>query len=233
MEANYLMLKFVAWNVSRKSLDKVELPAVLKLNADIIAFQEIRPRTPSVKLDDDINESLSKYLPIWSNIGHGMATFNRIPNFKNINIDFDGQVTTLEFDNFYFINASALPISYIGVGDYLDWQRYFKNFVNRLHKVKSVIVGGTLHFGTNPEEISPAEERAMSKLLGIGLIDTFQELNPNRTDAYTYHNRHNDVNSRLDYFFISENLRNKIKNASIIEEDFGSAHRPIILEIED
>ena len=227
-----MKFKFVAWNVSRKSLDKIDLTIAFKLNADILAFQEVKSKVPSVKLNPEINEGLLKYLPIWSNIGLGMATLNTVPNFKNISIDFDGQVITLEFDKFCFINVNAPPISYVGVEDYLDWQRNFKNFVNRFHKVKPVIVGGTFHFGINPNDISHVEERAMNKLLSIGLIDTFAEFNPDKENAYTFHNRHNNIDSRLDYFFVSKSLRDKIKKASIVEEDFGSAHRPIILEID-
>ena len=227
-----MKLKFLSWNINRKSLEKVDLITALEFNADILAFQEIRPRSPSAKLNDEISKELPKYLSIWSNIGQGTAIFNRISNFKNINIDFDGQVIALEFENFYFINVNSPSISYVGVEDYLDWHRYFKNFVNRFHKIKPVIVGGTFYFRINPEENSSVEERAMSKLLRIGLIDTFQELNPDRINDYTFHNRHNDIDSRIDYFFISESLRDKLKYASIVEGDFSNVHRPITLEID-
>ena len=227
-----MKLKFVAWNVNRKSFDNIDLPSVLNLNADIIAFQEIRPKKSSEEFNSEITEDLSKYLPIWCNIGHGLASFSKLRNFQKVDIDFDGQVMTFEFENFYFVNVSVPPISYIGEEDFLDWNRYFKNFINRLHQKKAVIAGGTFNFGTNPNDISPAESKAMEKLLKIGLIDTFQILNPDKDDAYTSRNRRSAVESRIDYFFVSNILKDKIISASIVEEDFGSAHRPIVLEID-
>ena len=225
-------MKIISWNVSRKNLEKVELSAALKLDADIMAFQEIKPKSNSAKLSNEVSVGLSKYLPIWCNIGHGLATFNRLLDFKALNIDFDGLVMTVEYDSFYFLNVNAPLISYIGKEDFWDWHRYFKNFVNKLHKRKPVIAGGTFNLGINPNDISSIEEKVMDKLLSIGLIDIFQEMNPDRDDAYTFHNKRSGIESRIDYFFVSKSLREKIISISIVEEDFGGAHRPIVLEIE-
>lgn len=224
-------MKIVSWNVSRKKLENVELVTALKLNADIMAFQEIRPKTNSVELGAEVNASLLTYLPLWCNIGHGLATYNRLRDFKAINIDFDGLVMTFEYEKFYFVNVSAPSTSYIGEEDFWDWNRYFKSFINRMHKNKPVIAAGTFNFGTNPNDLAPVEEKAMIKLLSVGLVDIFQELNPDRGNAYTFHNNLKGLESRIDYFFISESLKDKVISASIIEEDFGSAHRPIVLEI--
>ena len=224
-------MKIVAWNVNRKSLEKIELSAALNFDADIMAFQEIRPKANSAELSAEISASLLTYLPLWCNIGHGLAMFTHLRDFNNLNIDFDGLVMTFEYEKFYFVNVSAPSISYIGEEDFWDWNRYFKNFINRLHKNKPVIAGGTFNFGTNPRNISPAEEKAMTKLLSIGLVDVFAEFNPDKEAVYTFHNKLNDVKSRIDYFFVSDSLKGKVISASIVEEDFGSAHRPIILDI--
>ena len=220
-------MKIISWNVSRKNLEKVKLSAALKLDADIMAFQEIKPKSNSAKLSTEVSVGLSKYLPIWCNIWNGLATFTRLPRFNNINIDFDGLVMIFEYENFYFVNVNVMPISYVGEEDFWDWNKYFKNFINKLQKNKPVITGGTFNFGTNP-----IEKKSMMKLLSIGLVDIFQELHPNRDDAYTFHNKRSGIESRIDYFFVSESLREKIISTSIVEEDFGSAHRPIVLEIE-
>ena len=71
----------------------------------------------------------------------------------------------------------------------------------------------------------------MENLLKAGFVDTFNELNPNQTEAYTYRVRGKIYDRRVDYFFVSNALKSNIKMASIIEDDLGTAHRPVTLEL--
>ena len=223
-----MKLKFVSWNVKRKNFENINLQFILNLDADIILFQEIRPAAK--ELPDDIRTDFSKYLSIWNNIGNGMSVYSRIRDIEAIRIDFEGCVMTVEFEKFFLINVHAPSFSMYGAKDYLEWHKFFKRFLFKHNQIKPVITGGTFNFRTNFNDIPYEENKVMNNLVNDGFVDTFKEIYPDRTDAYTYRVRRNEFDRRVDYFFVPENLKNKIKSAEIIEDDLNCAHRPIILE---
>ena len=224
-------MKFVSWNAKRKSIENVDFVPLLELNPDIIAFQELRPVYKS-KISDDIAEDLSEYLQIWNNIGYGMAVFTRSRDFKMMSIDFDGRVMTFDFDDFIFVNIDAPQLFHFGTEDYIEWFKVFRRFLIKLSQIKSVVVGGTFNVMSNNPDIPPEDARVMKNLLNIDYVDTFNLLHPNEEQAYTYKTIGRDFDRRMDYFFVSDDLRDKIKSATIEENSLGSNHRPVTLEIE-
>ena len=221
--------KFVSWNVKRKNFGNINLEFLLDLKADIILFQEIRPAYK--ELPDNILEGFSKYLPIWNNIGSGMAVYSLSKDIKSIRIDFDGCIMTVEYENFFVVNVYAPSFSMYGTADYNSWHNLFKKFLVKHNEIKPVIAGGTFNFKTNFVDIPYEEKKVMNNLIRAGFIDTFQKIFPDKTDAYTYRIRRGEFDRRTDYFFVSENLNENIKSADIIEEDLETAHRPIILDV--
>ena len=94
------------------------------------------------------------------------------------------------------------------------------------------MVGGTFNVISNSPDIPPEDARVMKNLLNINYVDTFNEVHPNEKEAYTYKIVGKDFDRRIDYFFVSGDLKAKIKNAAIEEDSLGSNHRPVTLEIE-
>ena len=224
-------MKFVSWNAKRKSIENVDLVPLLELNPDIIAFQELRPIYRG-KISDDVAEDLSEYLQIWNNIGYGMAVFTRSRDFKMMSIDFDGRVMTFEFNDFLFVNIEAPLLFNFGSEDYIEWFKVFRRFLIKLSQIKSVVVGGTFNVMSNNPDIPPEDARVMKNLLNIDYVDTFNILHPNEEEAYTYKTVGRDFDRRMDYFFVSGDLKDKIRFATIEDNSLGSTHRPVTLEIE-
>ena len=222
-------MKFVSWNVRRKNFQNINLDFLLELGADVILFQEIRPAYK--ELPDNIREGFSKYLPIWNNIGNGMAIYADGQKIKMIRTDFDGCVVTVEYEKFFVINVCAPSFSIYGAADYNSWHNLFKKFLVKHNEIKPIIAGGTFNIKTNFLDIPYEENKAMENLLKAGFVDTFNELNPNQTEAYTYRVRGKIYDRRVDYFFVSNTLKSNIKMASIIEENLDTAHRPVTLEL--
>ncbi|MBR2179304.1 MAG: endonuclease/exonuclease/phosphatase family protein [Selenomonadaceae bacterium] len=224
-------MKLISWNVRRKSVANVDFVSLLAMKPDIIAFQELRPAYKS-KLSDNIVESLSEYLQIWNNIGYGMAVFTRLRGFKMMSIDFNGRTMTFEFDDFLFVNLEGPLLFSFGSEDYITWFKAFRRFLIKLSQIKPVIVGGTFNIMSNNPDIPPEDAMVMKNILNINFVDTFNELHPDVEEAYTYRTVKNGFDRRTDYFFVSDNLKDKIKSATIEEDPLGSNHRPITLDIE-
>lgn len=225
-------MKFVSWNVKRKSIENVDLVPLLEMNPDIIAFQELRPVYRG-KLSEDIVEDLSEYLQIWNNIGYGMALFTRRRDFKMMSIDFDGRTMTLDFDKFLFVNLEAPMLFHFGSEDYIEWFKVFRRFMIKISQLKPVVIGGTFNVMTNNIDIPPEDALVMKNLLKTGYIDTFSELHPDEEEAYTYKApAAMNFDRRMDYFFVSGDLKDRIKTATIEEEILSGNHRPITLDIE-
>lgn len=223
-------MKFISWNVNRKSIENVDLIPLLEINPDIIAFQELRPARG--KLPEDMVEDLSEYLQIWNNIGYGMALFTRRRDFKMMSIDFDGRTMTLDFDKFLFVNLEAPLLFHFGSEDYIEWFKVFRRFMIKISQIKPVVIGGTFNVMSNNVDIPPEDALVMRNLLKTGYVDTFNELHPNEEEAYTYKRIGRNFDRRMDYFFVSGDLKDRVKAATIEEEILGGNHRPITLNIE-
>lgn len=249
-------MKLVSWNVNglRAILGKGFLDYFREVDVDIFCVQEIKLQEGQVELE---LEGYEKYWSYAVKKGYsGTAVFTRIKPLSvkyGLGIeehDQEGRVLTIEFDEYYLVNVYT-PNSKTDLArlDYrMVWEDEFRKYLKQLDEVKPVILCGDLNVAhkeidlKNPKTNRKSagftdEERAkMSELLGSGFIDTFRYLYPDKVDAYTWWSyfgkaREKNVGWRIDYFIVSEKLRDKIKDSQIHPHIMGSDHCPVMLEL--
>lgn len=164
--------------------------------------------------------------------------------------DDEGRVITLEFEDFYFVGAyvpnagDGLKRLDFRMGYEKDLLAYFAH----LEKAKPIVYGGDLNVAHTPMDIKnpkanehnpgyTVEERtAFSTLLSRGYVDTFRYLHPDEIVyswwSYRFHARENNAGWRIDYFLVSESIKDKVEKATIHTDIYGSDHCPISLEID-
>lgn len=247
-------MKYVSWNVNgiRACLKKGFLESFEKLDADIFALQETKAQKEQIDLDIPgyelyTNDAVKKGYS-------GTAILTRIKPIKvtyGIGIeehDQEGRVITLEFEDYYFITCytpnSKKELARI---DYrMEWEEAFLKYLDSLDK--PLILCGDLNVAhqeidlKNPSSnhnnagFSDQEREKMTQLLSHGYIDTFRYLYPDTTEAYTwwsymFKSRQRNAGWRIDYFIVSESLKDKIKDSLIYKDILGSDHCPIGLEM--
>ena len=250
-------MKILSWNVNgiRAALKKGFLNAVKKENPDIICLQEIKAHP------EQVDKILSEYqVHIWNPAekkGYsGTAIFSKI---KPLSIqlgnklldDKEGRVIIAEFKSFFLVNVYT-PNSQRGLlrlKHRLDWDKKFFETLKNLQKDKPVIFCGDLNVAHKEIDIArpkdnvknagftPDERESFEQYIKHGFIDSFRHFYPDKKDIYTWwsqmHNaREKNIGWRIDYFCVSENLKNKIKSAKILNDIYGSDHCPISLEID-
>ena len=248
-------MKYVSWNVNgiRACLKKGFLESFESLNADIFALQETKAQKDQIELDISgytlyTNDALKKGYS-------GTAVLTRIEPLSvsyGIGIeehDQEGRVITLEFEDYYFVTCytpnSKKELARI---DYrMEWEDAFRAYLDALNK--PVILCGDLNVAhheidlKNPSSnhhnagFSDQERNKMTELLSHGYIDTFRYLYPDKKDAYTwwsymFKSRERNAGWRIDYFIVSDSLKERIKESLIYSDILGSDHCPIGLEME-
>ena len=165
--------------------------------------------------------------------------------------DKEGRVITLEFEDFYMVDIytpnSKRELERL---DYRQiWEDEIRKYLLELNKKKPVIMCGDLNVAhkeidlKNPKNnrgnagFTDEEREKMTELLNAGFTDSFRFLYPEKTDAYTWwsymgHAREKNIGWRIDYFIVSNDIKERIKEAEIYSEIIGSDHCPIGLEIE-
>lgn len=250
-------MKFVSWNVNglRARLKKDFMPAFKKLYADIFALQEIKMQAGEAIVE------LNGYRQFWNHgerKGYsGTAIFSRVePKGFTCGIgvdefDREGRVITLDLGEIFFVNV-YVPNSHNleWLERRMSWEDSFRNFLRGLDRKKPVIVCGDFNVAHQPIDLkNPAsnhqsagfsdEERGkFTELLDAGFVDIFRRRNPGLTGAYTWWSylrkaRLTNAGWRIDYFLISERLTDKVVDATIENEIFGSDHCPVTLSIQD
>ena len=185
-----------------------------------------------------------------------LSVKNFLPTEINMTDEFgnpltEGRVLTAEFENFYLVNVytpnSKNQLERLGLRE-KKWDPEFLNYLKELEETKPVVTCGD--FNAAHEEIDIArpntnhhsagftneERQGITNLINAGFIDTFRTLHPDEV-RYTWwshwgHARENNVGWRIDYFFISNALKNNLKVAEIHEDYLGSDHCPISIELE-
>jgi exodeoxyribonuclease-3 len=212
------------------------------------------------QITDEINSIFEGYYAYWNSAikkGYsGTAVFTKI---KPINVtyglgieehDQEGRVITLEYEKFYLVNCytpnSKRELERL---EYRQiWEDEMRKYLVKLNKKKPIIYCGDLNVAheeidlKNPKTNTKSagftkEERAkMTELLDAGFIDTFRFLYPTKEDAYTwwsymFHAREKNVGWRIDYFIVSNSIKENIKESTIHADVFGSDHCPVELQI--
>jgi len=182
---------------------------------------------------------LTKQKPIKETYGMGIEKHDK-----------EGRIITLEFENFYMVNCytpnSKRELERLEYRQ--EWEDDFRNYLEKLNNKKPVILCGDLNVAhkeidlKNPKTnrhsagFTDEEREKMTLLLKENFTDSFRLLYPNEEDAYTWWSymgraREKNVGWRIDYFIVSNNLKEKIIESKIHSEIMGSDHCPIELEI--
>ena len=249
-------MKLISWNVNglRACMTKGFMDAFESLNADIFCLQETKLSEGQLALE------LPGYHQYWNYAekkGYsGTAIFTReepLSAAYGIGIsehDHEGRVITLEYEKFYFVTVYT-PNSQDGLKrlDYrMEWEKAFLAYLKKLEEKKPVIFCGDLNVAHQEIDLKNPktnrknagftdEERArFSELLKEGFVDTFRYFYPEETGIYSwwsyrFHAREKNAGWRIDYFLVSEVLKDELKDAKIHTEIFGSDHCPVQLEI--
>lgn len=250
------MMRMVSWNVNglRAVVGKGFMEIFKALDADIMCLQETKLQEGQIELD------LPGYEQYWNYAqkkGYsGTAVFTRIHPIRVTNglgieaHDQEGRVITLEFENFYLVNVytpnSKEKLARI---DYrMQWEDDFKAYLKHLEKTKPVVVCGDLNVANeeidlkNPKTnrmnagFSDQEREKIKALLGDGFIDTYRFFYPQKEGAYSwwsyrFNARKNNAGWRIDYFLVSECLKDRLVGADILSDIYGSDHCPVELGI--
>ena len=249
-------MKLISWNVNglRACMTKGLMDAFESLNADIFCLQETKLSEGQLALE------LPGYHQYWNYAekkGYsGTAIFTKeepLSAAYGIGIpehDHEGRVITLEYEKFYFVTVYT-PNSQDGLKrlDYrMEWEKAFLAYLKKLEEKKPVIFCGDLNVAHQEIDLKNPktnrknagftdEERArFSELLKEGFVDTFRYFYPEETGIYSwwsyrFHAREKNAGWRIDYFLVSEVLKDELKDAKIHTEIFGSDHCPVELEI--
>ena len=249
-------MKLISWNVNgiRACVNKGFEEFFKQIDADIFCIQETKCQPGQIALE------FESYISYWNSAekkGYsGTAIFTKQ---KPINAQYgigieehdkEGRVITLEYENFYMVNIytpnSKRELERL---DYRQiWEDEIRKYILNLNNKKPVIMCGDLNVAHNEIDLknpktnkgnagfTNEERNKMTELLNSGFIDTYRYLYPKKEGAYSWWSymgraREKNVGWRIDYFIVSESIKDKIKEATIYPEVMGSDHCPVGLEI--
>lgn len=253
-------MKLISWNVNglRAVVNKGFKEFFKEIDADIFCIQETKMQ--EAQLDENILEIFEGYNAYWNSAekkGYsGTAIFTKQ---KPLNVtygigkeehDKEGRVITLEFEKFYMVNIytpnSKRELERL---DYRQlWEDEIRAYLLKLKENKPVVMSGDLNVAHTEIDLKNPktnrknagftdEERAkMTELLNAGFVDTFRYKYPEVEGKYSwwsymFHAREKNAGWRIDYFIVSENLKDKIEDAKILEDIYGSDHCPVELDL--
>ena len=248
-------MKLISWNVNglRACEGKGFSEAFRALDADFFCLQETKMQEGQLDLAFEGYESYWNYA---DKKGYsGTAIFTRLKPLSvsyGIGIDIhdhEGRVITLEMPEFYLV-CVYVPNAQDGLKrlDYrMQWEDDFRAYLSGLSAKKGVIVCGDLNVAHNEIDLkNPSsnrhnagftdEERGkFNALLASGFTDSWRFLNPDTVKyswwSYRFHARENNAGWRIDYFLVSDSIKNRIAGAEIHNDIFGSDHCPVELDI--
>ena len=248
-------MKLVSFNVNglRACITKGFVDTFNNFDADIFAVQETKMQED--QLDLEIN---GYYRYMSSAIKKGYSGTLVYTKVKPLNVIYgidgmlyndEGRVITLEFDNFYFVCA-YVPNSQPELKrlDYrMQFENDMRNFLSSLKEKKPVIYTGDLNVAHEPIDLanpeantknpgfSNEEREKMSLLLNSGFTDTFRYLYPNLKKyswwSYRFNARMKNIGWRIDYFLVSNDIKDKVIDSKIHNDILGSDHCPVELDI--
>ena len=245
-------MKFISWNVNglRACVNKGFIDFFNETNADFFCLQETKMQEGQLELE------LDGYFQYWNSAekkGYsGTAIFTKI---KPINVKYDmgiemhdkeGRVICLEYDDFYLVNVYT-PNSKRELArlDYrVKWENDFREYLIKLDSTKPVILCGDLNVAhkeidlknskTNTKNagFTVEEREQMTLLLDSGFIDSYRYLYPEKEGAYTWWSymfkaREKNAGWRIDYFVISNKIKDKLVDSIIHDQIMGSDHCPV------
>ena len=249
-------MKFISWNVNgiRACVTKGFLDSFKELDADIFAIQESKMQEGQLDLD------IPDYHQYWNYADKkgysGTAVFTKkepVEVTYGMGIDehdHEGRLITLDMGDYYFITV-YVPNSQNELKrlDYrMKWEDDFLSYVSKLKKKKPVVICGDMNVAhkeidlKNPSSnrhnagFTDEERNKMTDLLSAGFIDTFRYKYPDQEGIYSWWSyrfkaREKNAGWRIDYFLVSDDIKEKIEDAKIHTEVFGSDHCPVELTL--
>ena len=249
-------MRFISWNVNglRACIQKGFLDYFEKEQPDFFCLQETKLQAGQIDLQLDGYHQywnyaekkgysgtaiFAKHLPM--SIQYGMG----IPDF-----DTEGRLITLEYEDFFLVTCYTpnAQRELARLEFRMAWEKAFADYLTELDTQKPVIICGDLNVAhqeidlKNPKSnrgsagFSDEERACFTSLLNRGFVDSFRHLYPDTTGVYSwwsymYKARQNNAGWRIDYFVVSERLKDKIAEAAIHTEVLGSDHCPVYLEL--
>ena len=249
-------MRFISWNVNgiRACREKGFEEAFKLLDADIFCLQETKCQK------DQFSIELPGYFQYWNYARRkgysGTAVFSKTEPLSvqmGMGIeehDQEGRLITLEFEDFFFVTVYT-PNSQDGLKrlDYrMKWEEDFLAYLLKLQEKKPVICCGDMNVAhkeidlKNPKTnhknagFTDEERAAFTRLLDAGFTDTFRYFYPDLTGAYSWWSyrfkaREKNAGWRIDYFITSPSLKERLEDAKIHTEIFGSDHCPVELDL--
>ena len=248
------MLKFISWNVNglRAVVGKGFKEIFTDLNADFFCLQETKLQEGQIDLSFDGYTSYWNYAEKKGYSGTAIFTRHK-PQAVTYGIgidnhDLEGRVITLEMEDFFLVTAYT-PNSQDGLKrlDYrMSWENDFRNYLLQLDQKKPVILCGDLNVAhkeidlKNPKNnrmnpgFTDQEREQFTTLLDAGFTDSYRHFYPDTEGAYSWWSyrfqaRAKNAGWHIDYFVVSNRLCQRMQNASILNEIFGSDHCPVEL----
>ncbi len=248
-------MKFISWNVNglRACVGKDFEQQFKDFNADFFCLQETKMQAGQLDLSFPGYESYWNYADKKGYSGTAIFTKHK-PLSVTYGIDIDehdheGRVITLEMDDFYLVTVYT-PNSQDELRrlEYrMKWEEDFQSYLHKLDEIKPVIVCGDMNVAhqeidlKNPKTnhrnagFTDEEREKMTQLLNNGFIDTFRTLYPEQVTyswwSYRFRAREKNTGWRIDYFLISERLRDRLVDAKIHTETMGSDHCPVEIDL--
>lgn len=248
-------MKFISWNVNglRACVGKNFEKDFKNLDADFFCIQETKMQQGQLDLRFSGYESYWNYAEKKGYSGTAIYTKHKPLTVKyGMGIeehDHEGRIITLEYQKFFLVTVYT-PNSQTELKrlDYrMNWEMDFHKFVKDLNDIKPVIICGDMNVAheeidiKNPKTnrrnagFTDEERKKMTELLTDGFIDTFRYLYPKEVTyswwSYRFKAREKNAGWRIDYFLVSNNIKDKITEAKIHTEIFGSDHCPVELDI--
>lgn len=250
-------MKYISWNVNglRAVVKKGFIDIFNELDADFFCLQETKLQAGQIELE------LPGYYQYWNYADKkgysGTAIFTK---YEALDVkygmgidefDHEGRLITLEYDSFFMVTCYT-PNSQNELKrlDYrMEWEDAFRHYLKELDKKKPVILCGDLNVAhqeidlknwkTNQKNagFTPQEREKFSTLLDSGFIDTFRYFYPEMTGIYSwwsyrFNARKNNAGWRIDYFCVSERLKDQLEDAKILTDIEGSDHCPVQLDVD-
>ena len=251
-------MKFISWNVNgiRACGKKGFVDVFQTLDADIFCIQESKMQQGQLDLE------LPGYYQYWNYaVRKGYSGTGIFTKKEPLSVSYgmgieehdqEGRLITLEFEDYYFLTVYT-PNSQSALArlDYrMKWEDDFHSYLKELEKKKPVILCGDLNVAhkeidlKNPKTnrknagFTDEERGKMTDLLKDGFVDTFRYLYPDKEGIYSwwsyrFHAREKNAGWRIDYFLVSECLRDRIKDAKILTDIMGSDHCPVELDFSE
>lgn len=250
-------MRLVTWNVNGfRAVQKKGFQEYFhEMNADIFCIQETKMQLDQVEI---AFEGYDSYWNSATKKGYsGTAVFTKK---KPVDVFYDiedpahaeeGRVITLEFEDFFLVNTytpnSQRELARLSYR--MQWEDAHRAYIKKLDMQKPVILCGDLNVAHNEIDLKNPksnhrnagfsdEERAkMTLLLKEGFIDIFRYLYPDLEEAYTWWSymfqaREKNVGWRIDYFILSERIRDRVKDCVLHPLIMGSDHCPVVLELD-